>query len=85
MLQMSGADTGTTVCRRQDWTHLRLQLTLTGLPRRVLKPGNPGLDGSLPSSLPYPLLMATSEGPYQPITSGTLGAPGTLTLTLTLA
>ena len=41
---------------------------------RVLKPGNTGLTGSVPGDLPYPLLMATVGGPYQPIKSGTLGA-----------
>ena len=51
-----------------------LPVHINGPSRRVLKPGNTGLAGSVPSGLPYPLLMATSEGPYQPIKSGTLGA-----------
>ncbi len=48
-------------------------MTSCGLACRVLKPGNAGLTGSVPSNLPYPLLTATSGGPYQTITGGALG------------
>ena len=41
--------------------------------RRVLKPGNAGLDGSLPGGVPLPVLVASATGAYQPITSGILG------------
>ncbi len=46
--------------------------------RRVLRPGNAGLAGNLPNSVPFPVLMAGTTGGYQPIASGSLGASSRL-------